>query len=65
MGSQNLMQSLEFSNEYDAVTQIRQMDMTMNATRFIAFPDKSPVIPLLDALEAHATDTVDQFAPEF
>ena len=65
VASQNLMRTLRVSNEFDAETQTRTFDMELDATRFIAFPDSSPVVPLLDTLEARVTDTVNQFAPDF
>ena len=64
IASQNLMRTLQVSNEYDAETRTQTMHMKLDVTRLIAFPDKSPVIPLLDTLEAQVTDTVNQFAPD-
>lgn len=65
VASQNLMRTLRISHEFDADTQTRTINMELDATRFIAFPDSSPVIPLLDTLEKEVTGTVDQFAPDF
>ena len=63
--SGNLARTLTVSNEFDAETGIRTVEMELDATRFIAFPDRSPVIPFLDGLLAQVTDAVDQFEPDF
>ncbi|MDO8751912.1 MAG: hypothetical protein Q7K03_12345 [Dehalococcoidia bacterium] len=65
VASQNLMRTLRVSTAFDAETQTRTMNMELDATRFIAFPDSTPVIPLLNTLETQITDTVNQFAPDF
>ena len=65
VASQNLARNLTFTNDFDAATQIREMKMELHATRFIAFHDNSPVIPLLDTLQTQVADTVNQFEPDF
>ena len=63
--SQNSFRTLTVSNKFDAETQVRMMNVKLDVNRFIAFPDSSPVIPLLDTIHTQVTDTVDQFEPDF
>ena len=43
----------------------RQVVMHLQMSRYIAFPDESPVIPTLDALKAQVAETIKQFDSEF
>lgn len=53
------------SSEHNAQSGIRHVQVQLNFTRFIAFSDGCPVIPLLDTLKTQVTYVIKQFKPEF
>jgi hypothetical protein len=57
--------TFDLSSNFNAETNRQTVRVHIEVTRFIAFPDKSPVIPLLDALHSQVADTVNQFHSDF